>query len=251
MTPARLFLTGARDTLPLILAAIPFGIVYGALAMNNGLSQWASLAISLFVFAGSAQFIAVTLVASAAALPVILLTVFVVNLRHMLYAASLMPWMTGLPQRMRALMAFWLTDETYAVVTNRITRDPELSGLPWYYCGSGLAMYGNWILCTWLGITLGQHVPDITRWGLDIAMVVAFIGIVVPALQSRAQWACALSAGACSLLTWDWPHQSGLLLTALVAITVGVVLERRDNRKANRPAYETQTQSLSQEEISK
>ncbi|ANG65137.1 hypothetical protein A8C75_06975 [Marinobacterium aestuarii] len=169
MTPARLFLTGARDTLPLILAAIPFGIVYGALATSNGLSQWATLAISLFVYAGSAQFIAVTLLASAAALPVILLTVFVVNLRHMLYAA----------------------------------------------------------------------------------MVVAFIGIVVPALQSRAQWACAFSAGVCSLLTWDWPHQSGLLLTALVAITVGGVLERRDNKASNLPAYTAETPTAAQEEGSK
>ncbi len=227
MTHARLFLTGARDTLPLILAAIPFGIVYGALATSNGLSQWATLAISLFVFAGSAQFIAVTLVASAAALPVILLTVFVVNLRHMLYAASLMPWVSQLGQKIRMLMAFWLTDETYAVITNRIGKDPALQGLPWYYCGSGLAMYSNWVLCTWLGITLGQRIPTITAWGLDVAMVVAFIGIVVPALQSRAQWACALSASACSLMTWDWPHQSGLLLAALLAITVGVTLERR------------------------
>ncbi|NVK42429.1 MAG: AzlC family ABC transporter permease [Oceanospirillaceae bacterium] len=227
MTPVRLFLTGARDTLPLILAAIPFGIVYGALAMSNGLSEWATLAISLFVFAGSAQFIAVTLVASAAALPVILLTVFVVNLRHMLYAASLMPWVSGLPQRLRALMAFWLTDETYAVVTNRIGKDPELTGLPWYYCGSALAMYGNWVFCTWLGITVGQQLPSLTDWGLDVAMVVAFIGIVVPALRNRAQWACALSAGTCALLTHDWPHQSGLLFTAVVAIAIGVTLERR------------------------
>jgi predicted branched-subunit amino acid permease len=193
----------------------------------------------------------VTLLASAAALPVILLTVFVVNLRHMLYAASLMPWVSALPQRIRVLIAFWLTDETYAVVTNRITRDPQLRGLPWYYCGSGLAMYGNWILCTWLGIALGQRIPNITGWGLDVAMVVAFIGIVVPALQSRAQWACALSASVCSLLTWDWPHQSGLLLTALVAIIVGVVLERRDNRASKMPAYTAETPTAAHEEGSK
>ena len=86
-----LFLQGAVDSSPLILAAIPFGLIFGALAITTGLSAWATLSMSLFVFAGASQFIAVSLLASATALPVILLTVFVVNLRHMLYAASLMP----------------------------------------------------------------------------------------------------------------------------------------------------------------
>jgi len=221
------FLNGARDTFPLILAAIPFGIVYGALAVAGGLSQAATLAMSLFVFAGSSQFIAVTLLASAAALPVIILTVFIVNLRHMLYAASLMPEVKSLPQRVRAILAFWLTDETYAVVANRINQQPNDPQLCWYWIGSAVAMYSNWVFCSWLGMTLGQQIPDLTSWGLDIAMVVAFIGIVVPSLKALPQWACALTAAVAAMASYDWPHQTGLLFSAVVAIAVGLLLEQK------------------------
>jgi len=221
-----LLLAGVRDTLPLIIAAIPFGVVFGALAVGSGLSQSMTVAMSLFVFAGASQFIAVTLIASATAAPVILLTVFIVNLRHMLYSATLMPHVRGLPQWLRAPMAFWLTDETFAVVSNRLMRDRHAPGLVWYYLGSAISMYANWQLCTWVGMTLGQQVPDMTRWGLDVAMVVAFVGIVVPALRSRAEWACAATASVGAVLTYDWPHQSGLLLSSLLAIGVGVFLDR-------------------------
>ncbi|MBL4824115.1 MAG: AzlC family ABC transporter permease, partial [SAR324 cluster bacterium] len=156
---SQLFLQGAVDSSPLILAAIPFGLIFGALAITTGLSAWATLGMSLFVFAGASQFIAVSLLASAAALPVILLTVFVVNLRHMLYAASLMPQVANLPQRLRLPMAFWLTDETFAVVSNKVARNEDTSGLHWYFLGSALAMYSVWATCTVIGIVMGQQIP--------------------------------------------------------------------------------------------
>lgn len=223
------FLMGARDTLPLIIAAIPFAIVYGALAISQGLSEWLVIGMSVFVFAGASQFVAVTLLAASTAFPVILLTVFIVNLRHMLYAASLMPKIEKLSQLIRVPMAFWLTDETYAVMSNRFSRgsdddSQDVKFVP-FYLGSSLAMYLNWLLFSWIGITLGQQIPNITSWGLDIAMVVAFIGIVVPHLKNHADWACAITAGISALLTFDWPHQTGLLFSSFIAIAVGVILE--------------------------
>ncbi|WP_227519777.1 AzlC family ABC transporter permease [Mangrovitalea sediminis] len=219
-------LIGARDTLPLVVAAMPFGVVYGAMAQTAGLSLWATLGMSAFVYAGSAQFIAVTLLGASAAIPVILLTVFVVNARHLLYSASLMPHASRLPHWFRVPMAFWLTDETFAVVSNRLTQQPPKSELPWYYLGSALLMYGNWLACTGVGVVLGHRIPDLTHWGLDVAMIVAFIGIVVPALRRHSHWACALVAGVSALLTHDWPNQSGLLFSAVLAIVVGAGLEK-------------------------
>lgn len=215
------FLNGARDTIPLIVAAIPFGIVYGALAQNAGLSVWATQAMSLFVFAGSSQFVAALLFDSTA-IAVIVVTVFVVNLRHMLYSASLMPQMVDVPQRQRLPMAFWLTDETYAVVASRLRNGSQAQDFVPYYLGSAIFMYANWQLCTWIGIVLGRSVPDLTKWGLDVAMVVAFVGIVVPLLQRRAHWACAITAAVSATLTYHWPHQTGLLFSSFLAIAVGV-----------------------------
>jgi 4-azaleucine resistance transporter AzlC len=227
-----LFLLGARDIIPLLIAAAPFGIVFGALAQANGLSVLATVGMSALVFAGSSQFVAATLVGVGAALPVILLTVFIVNLRHMLYAISMMPRVAKLPQKLRLIMSFWLTDEAYATLSKRLLDEPHMPHFYIYYLGAAFAMYFNWQCCTWIGIILGQQVPDLTKWGLDIAMVVAFVGIVVPILQNKAQWACAGVAFFSAILTHSWPHQTGLLFSSLLAIAVGVLLSQDAYRRS-------------------
>ena len=119
----KVFFLGARDIIPLLIAAAPFGVVFGALAQANGLSIAATMGMSLFVFAGSSQFVAATLLGAGAAIPIIVLTVFVVNLRHMLYAVSMMPYVEKLKQQIRVIMSFWLTDEAYATLANGLLKD--------------------------------------------------------------------------------------------------------------------------------
>lgn len=222
---------GARDTLPLVFAAIPFGIVYGALGHAQGLPDWVVIAISMAVFAGASQFIAITLMASGASLPVIVLTVFVVNLRHMLYAVSLIPYVKEFSQYKRLPMAFALTDETFAIAYNRATKEPPTPHFAHYYLGSAAFMYLNWQLCTWIGLVAGNQFPQLTSFGLDIAMVVAFIGIVVPHLKMPSHWICALVAAVSGTLTFDWPNQSGLLFSSAVAIISGVMIENALSEK--------------------
>lgn len=227
-----LFLLGARDITPLIFAAIPFGLVFGALAQSNGLSNSAIMGMSMFVFAGASQFIAATLLGKAA-IPVILFTVFIVNLRHMLYSAALMPHVKNERHWLRAVMSFWLTDESFATVSRHISQSKNTQHIPSYYLGAAITMYGSWQVSTWLGIIMGQETPDMTNWGLDIAMVVAFIGIVVPTLKNKAKWACCITAFVSAVLTHDWPHQTGLLASSLLAIAVGVLLTRRTAKEIN------------------
>ena len=93
------FVRGVRDTLPLILGAIPFGLIFGAVAITSGMSGWAAATMSALVYAGASQFVATGLVAAGAGIAVIILTTFVVNLRHALYSASLGPFVRSLPQR--------------------------------------------------------------------------------------------------------------------------------------------------------
>lgn len=227
------FLAGARDTTPLIIAATPFAIIYGALAIANGIPEWVILAMSVLVFAGASQFIAVALIASGTPFAIIILTVFVVNLRHMLYSASLMPQLAHVPQLLRIPMAFWMTDETFAIVNHRQSNTSHKTGFVPYYLGSAAFMYGNWIFFSWVGMAMGQSIPDIANWGLDIAMVVAFIGIVVPALQKHADWACAVTAAVSICFTYHWPHQTGLLFSSIVAIAVAMSIEysKKDTMK--------------------
>lgn len=224
---------GCRDMLPLLLGTLPFGIIFGTLALAAGLSGWQALGMSALVFAGSAQFIAITLLGGGAGAAVVLLTTFVVNLRHALYSASLQPFVRHLPGRWRLALAFWLTDEAYAVVQHRYARDDASPYKHWYFLGAALSMYLNWLLSTLAGIGFGQVIPDLAAWGLDFAMIATFIGIAVPMLRNRPQVAAALAAGVAALVGRDLPYQLGLVMAALAGIVVGVWLERRADRPAS------------------
>jgi len=171
------FISGVNHTVPLLISSAPFGFIFGALAEPSGLSPIGALLMSIFVYAGASQFIALGLLAVGSPLLVIVLTTFIVNLRHILYAASLKEAIKDLSITWRTFLAFGLTDETYAA--------PQLH---WFYLGSWLAMYLNWIAWTLVGIIVGQQIKNIEQWGLDFAIVVTFIGIVMPLLQSFA-WA--------------------------------------------------------------
>lgn len=221
------FAQGARDMLPMLLGAMPFGIIFGSLAGAAGLSPWQTIGMSLLVFAGSAQFIAISLLGAGTGLTVLLLTTLVVNLRHALYSASLQPFVRHLPKRWRMPLAFWLTDEAYAVVLHRYTDADSSPHKHWYFLGAALAMYLNWQLCTLVGVLFGQSVPNLGAWGLDFAMLATFIGIVVPMLRNCPQIAAALVAGAVALACHGLPYKLGLLAAAFSGIVVGVLLERR------------------------
>lgn len=236
MSSSRQFLLGMRDTIPMLVGAVPFGIVYGTLAVSSGLSVAATLAMSLLVFAGSAQFVAASLVASGTSLTVILLTTLIVNLRHLLYSASLLPFVRHLPQRWRAPLAFWLTDESFAVVHRHyLLDDSPVERKHWYFLGSCLAMYSLWFACTLIGVLLGQALPSLGDWGLDFAMIATFIGIVVPLLRNRPMIVAALVASAVAVAAHGLPYKLGLMLAALLGVCAGVISQRLAERRGPAP----------------
>ena len=220
------FWAGARATIPLIVGAIPFGIIFGAVAVTGGLSPAATAAMSAFVFAGSAQFAAAGLVAGGAGVLIIVFTTFVINLRHAFYGATLAPYVRHLPQRWLAPLGFLLTDETFLVVSARY-RQPD--GSPyrhWYYLGSAVFMYVNWQICTLIGLLAGQSIPDPARWGLDFALPVTFIGMLVSWMRSRPVVVCVLVSAVSALLLRDLPYHLALIVAPLAGIASGVLAER-------------------------
>ena len=229
-TPSSEFWAGVRETFPLVVGAIPFGIIFGTLAESGGLSLWAALAFSAIVFAGSAQFIALGMVSAGASWPIIILTTFVVNLRHLLYSTTLLRQVRHLPQRWRVPLAFGLTDETFAVVVRHYELPPASELKHWYYLGSAAFMYLNWQLCTLIGLTFGRLIPGIEHWGLDFAMSASFIGIVVPYLKNRPMFAAALVSGALGVALYDLPNKLGLILATLAGVAIGFLLEGSGNR---------------------
>jgi 4-azaleucine resistance transporter AzlC len=224
---AQEFALGLRDTLPLMMGSIAFGVIFGTLATSNGLSTWETMAMSLFVFSGSAQFIAILLLGTGSGLGVIWFATLVLNLRHLLYAATLVDHVRHLSQAWRFPLAAFLTDETFAVMERRYR---ILGGGPnahWYYIGSCVGMYVNWQFWTAVGITVGKQFPDIQNWGLEFAMVVSFIGIVMPLLISAPYWAATITAGLVAVRANPLPCQVGWLLAAVAGIGVGLLLDIR------------------------
>ena len=218
------FWAGVKATFPLVVGAAPFGIIFGALATTAGLSKWAAQSMSLFVFAGSAQFIAAGLIAQGSSLVVIVITTLVVNLRHMLYAATLAPHTKDLSQRWLIPLGFWLTDESFVVVIKRYLQSDESPHKHWFYFGSAVFMYSNWQLCTYIGIIAGGLIDDPLRWGLDFAMIVTFIGMLVPMIKDRSVGGAVFAAGLSAFLLRSLPNKLGLIISALVGLIVGMLI---------------------------
>ena len=227
MTRKQLYSRGIRDSFAMAVGILPFGLIFGTLAGAGGLSLWQAFGMSALVYAGSAQLVVLSLLGSGASLLVILLTTFIVNLRHVLYSATLQPHVGNLPQRWRILLAFWLTDETFAVVQRFYLLHGDRPLAQWYWLGVASSLYACWVLSSLAGVLFGQAVPDLASWGLEFAMLATFIGIVIPLLRNQPQLAAALAAGAVALATFHWPYKLGLMAAAFSGIAVGVILERR------------------------
>jgi len=219
------FWAGVRAELPLLISVFPFGMIYGALALNAGLSKLAAQMMSSIVFAGSAQFVTAQLVHDAAPGFVILLTIAVVNLRHMLYSASLAPYLASVSTRWKVLLSYLLTDEAYAPTILKYEREGITPFSHWFLFGAGIVLWSTWQASTAFGIFLGTAIPD--SWSLDFALPLTFIAMVVPVLKNRPAIAAAVSAGIVSLLAYSLPFRLGLILAALVGIAVGTLLEKK------------------------
>ena len=195
------------------------------------------MAMSLFVFAGSAQFIVLALIAVQAPLEIMLLTTFVVNLRHLLYATALVPHVSHLPMTLRAILAFGLTDETFANMSQRYHPDSPLGNdhtyAHFFYIGSMISFYITWSSSTIIGLVLGNLIPDMTSWGLEFAMSVTFIGMVIPYLNTKAMFSAVISAAITSLYFADLPNKLGLIISALVGVGIGLLVVHFQNMSIN------------------
>ena len=221
---ANSFWAGVRAELPLLIGVFPFGMIYGALALNAGLSPAAAQLMSSIVFAGSSQFAAAQLIHEAAPGLVIVVTIAMINLRHLLYSASIAPYLKELPVRWKSLLGYLLTDEAYAATIMHYQQQGATSASHWFLLGAGLALWTTWQLSSALGIFLGTSLP--ASWPLDFALPLTFIAMLVPALKDRPVITAALASGLIALLAYSLPYKLGLILAAVVGIAVGVLLEQ-------------------------
>lgn len=221
------FLAGCRDEAPLQLGVIPFGMLYGIGALAAGMPVWLAQLTSMLVFAGAAQLVIVQMLAAAAGALPIGLTAVLLNLRHMLYSASVAEHVRHLPRRWRVLLAYLLTDEAYAVAILRYARPagpgPDLRH--WYFLGCGLTLWGCWQLSTALGIAFGARIPP--EWDIDFAVPLTFIALLTLLVKERAGQAAALVAAVAVLALAALPYRLGLVLAIVLGLLAGAAVARR------------------------
>ncbi len=219
------FWNGVRAELPILIGVAPFGMIYGVLALGAGIPPLQAQAMSSIVFAGSSQFIVTQLVGMGTPALVIILTIAVVNLRHALYSASIAPFLRTLSPAWKALLAYLLTDEAYAVSIVHYYKDKDEINKHWFFLGAGLALWSTWQACTAAGILLGAAVPS--AWSLDFTLALTFIALVVPVLKERANLAAAFVAGVVAVLANGLPYKLGIVAASLVGILAGILMEKR------------------------
>jgi 4-azaleucine resistance transporter AzlC len=217
------FFAGCRAFSPMIMSIVPFGMVCGAAAISAGLTPWQAIAMSWLVFAGSAQIAATQLFANGAPLVVIIATAAMVNLRFMMYSVSLGPHFRPLKGYLKALFAYLITDQAYALSIVRFMKENKDKDLHWFYFGLASAIWACWQVATIIGILLGNLVPP--DWSLDFIVPLTFIDMVVPLLSDRAMLVAAALGGLASVLL-VLPLKLNLIAAALIGIAAGLAAEK-------------------------
>lgn len=238
---------GVRASLPLLVGIVPFGLVAGVAAIDAGLSPVAALGMSVVVFAGAAQLAVIDLLGRDASLVVVVVTGVIINLRMMMYSASIAPYFQPYRSRWKAVLAYFLTDQAYAVSISRFEAQEEANRAreserrpdeetgetdggnadgerrDWFYLGVAASLWAVWVLTTAVGIGLGTGIPD--SWGLDFAVPLVFLALLVPRIEDGPTAAAGAVAGLVALLGSGLPYELGLPLAAIVGVAVGLVVE--------------------------
>lgn len=218
------FLEGVKTMLPFIIAIMPFAVMVSALMIQAGMSPISTLAISMGVFAGSIQLVSAGLIAQGTSLGLLALTAFIINLRMSLYAASLAPVTRHLSQRWLLPLGALLTDGSFAFSIGRYNEGRPYT--EWYHLGLSLTMYVWWQICAVIGIIAGTQLSGLIEFGFDFVTVGTVAAIVIPMIKTRPELIVAIGAGVLSLLTYNFPHQTGLLFTLILSLIIGALADQ-------------------------
>ena len=218
---SRDFAAGGQAVLPILLSVLPFALITGVAAVRLGFSTVEAGGFSLLMFAGASQLAAMQLIHGGAPLAVILITVLFINLRFTMYSASLAAYFRGAHPGVRALAAYLLTDQTYMIslygFTNREHRARQIA----FYLGVGLPLWFGWQVATLVGALLGARLPD--AWGLDFAVPLTFIAMIMPAIRGRPTIAAAVVGGGVALAGHALPWNLGLIAGSIAGIMAGTL----------------------------
>ncbi|MEN6430314.1 MAG: AzlC family ABC transporter permease [Coriobacteriales bacterium] len=224
---------GLSQTLPLILGAMPLGVAYGAVAIQAGLTVAETVMMSLMVFAGASQLMAVMMLQAGASFPIIVISTFLVNLRHLVMGLSLSPYLSDVTPRWQRVLAFAMTDESFITSITHYRGQGDGHRSPYFMLGSGGGMYVGWLLASCVGALVGRSVSDPLAWGLDFAMPATFLTMLLPQIVSPRLVAVVTVAAVVSVTAYViLPGTWYIILATVAAVITGMALETHESRRA-------------------
>jgi 4-azaleucine resistance transporter AzlC len=214
-------IAGIKRSLPLALSIFTYGISFGVLARQAGLSLVEAFLMSSLVFAGASQFIALELWHSPLPIATLLLTTLVINLRHILMSASLSPWFLKLPAWNAYGCFFFLNDESWALTMAEFAKGKPNAG---FLLGTGLMTFIAWVSSTVVGQLLGSTITDPAQWGLDFAFTAVFIVLLVSLWRGKSNFLPWTVAAIVAVATAYWlPGKWYILLGGIAGSSVGAI----------------------------
>ena len=222
------FISGARDTLPILLGVVPFATICGVAGVSVGLTPFEAMGMSFVVFAGASQLAVLQLLAEGSTWLVMILTAWVINLRFTMYSATLAPYLQKEPLSRKAPFAYMLSDQAFGVTMSRFTN--EVPDNPaWYFYGSASTIWVTWNISSIAGALLGTLIP--ASWGFDFAFPLSFMALMFAALKDRPTVLAALVGGVSAVLAKGLPYNLGLILAATLGISAGLLAETVSKRQ--------------------
>ena len=213
------FLAGMRRSLPVLISAAPFGALFGAVAVDNGFTVFEAVLMSAIVFAGASQMVGLELFGQNVAPWLVVLSIFAVNFRHVLYSAAIGKHFKFGAEWKRHLAFFIMTDPQFAEAESKVQRDGVI-GFAWYL-GCGLPVYFSWPVLAWVGASFGKLIPDPAALGLDVVLSVYFFGVLLNT-RKRALWVPVVAVSALtSIAAW---HTIGSPWHVSIGAVAGVVV---------------------------
>jgi predicted branched-subunit amino acid permease len=216
---------GARAALPVLLGIAPFGIITGVAMVASGISPAAAMTMSIIVFAGASMVASAQLLAQDTPVVLVILATLFINLRFMMYSASLRLHFAQLPLRWRLLVGYLQADNVYGLTLVRFAEHPDDPSKLEYFLGAAVMIWLAWQAAVLAGVVIGAGVP--ASWRLEFAAPLAFIGMTVPFLRDRAMIAAALAAGLTVVATHGLPLRLNVLVAAIAGISAGLAFDRK------------------------
>ena len=221
----KIFWSGTVDVLPLMIPVVPFGIIFGAIGIELGFGPYLTYATSIIIFSGASQIVILQLLSSGATSLIAITSSSVVSTRHLLYGAVVSQHLNHLSIYWKIGLSYLLTDQAFAVSNEYFKKNNSNKNKHYHLVGSGFTLWFIWQLTTIIGIILGSIVPE--ELGLTFTIPLTFLALLVNYLRNLDHLIVIIISGVSSIIFFDSPFKSYIILSSIIALFVATILIKR------------------------